>query len=79
MGIDLNKVYTTHDLAPGQEILFAATGITDGEILKGVRYFGAGSRTASIVMGAKSQFVRFIDTVHMNERGKNMPIRLERY
>lgn len=79
MGIDLNKVYTTKDLAPGEEVLFAATGITDGEILKGVRYFGAGSRTASIVMGAKSSFVRFIDTVHMNERGAKAPIRLERY
>ena len=79
MGIDLNKVYTTRDLAPGEEVLFAATGITDGEILKGVRYFGAGARTYSIVMGAKSQFVRFIDTVHMNDKMQKTPIRLERY
>jgi fructose-1,6-bisphosphatase II len=79
MGIDLKKVYFTKDLAPGDEILFAATGITDGEILKGVRFFGAGARTYSIVMGAKSKFVRFIDTVHMSENGKQTPIRLERY
>ena len=79
MGIDLDKVYTTHDLAPGKEVLFAATGITDGEILKGVRYFGAGARTYSIVMGASTNFVRFIDTVHMEDGARKVPIRLERY
>jgi fructose-1,6-bisphosphatase II len=77
MGIDLDKVYTTTDLAPGNEILFAATGITDGEILKGVRFFGAGARTASIVMGASTRFVRFIDTVHMADGQLKTPIRLE--
>jgi fructose-1,6-bisphosphatase II len=77
MGIDLDKVYTTTDLAPGREILFAATGITDGEILKGVRFFGAGARTASIVMGASTRFVRFIDTVHMVDGQLKTPIRLE--
>jgi fructose-1,6-bisphosphatase II len=78
MGVDPDKVYHTMDLAPGNEILFAATGITDGEILKGVRYFGSGTRTYSIVMGAKSRFVRFIDTVHMNESLKGFtPVRLE--
>ncbi|MDB5097990.1 MAG: fructose,6-bisphosphatase, class [Cyanobacteria bacterium RYN_339] len=79
MGIDETKVYFTRDLAPGNEILFAATGITDGEILKGVRFFGNGQRTYSIVMGAKSKFVRFIDTVHMEDRPTKAPIRLERY
>ena len=79
MGIDLDKVYTTTDLAPGKEILFAATGITDGEILKGVRFFGSGARTYSIVMGAASKFVRFIDTVHMEDTVRKTPIRLERY
>ncbi|MEB3285034.1 MAG: class II fructose-bisphosphatase [Candidatus Sericytochromatia bacterium] len=79
MGIDLDKVYSTVDLAPGKEILFAATGITDGEILKGVRFFGAGARTYSIVMGASTRFVRFIDTVHMADTPRTTPIRLERY
>lgn len=79
MGIDVAKVYKTHDLAPGQEILFAACGITDGEILRGVRLFGQGARTSSIVMGAKSQFVRFIDSVHLKEGERRHPIRLERF
>lgn len=79
MGISLSKVYTTHDLAPGQEILFAACGITDGEILRGVRLFGQGARTSSIVMGAKSHFVRFIDSVHLKEGERRHPIRLERF
>ncbi len=80
MGIDLDRVYLTRDLAPGTDVLFAATGITDGEILRGVRFFGGGARTHSIVTGAKSQFVRFIDTVHSDEqRGQRMPIiRLDR-
>jgi fructose-1,6-bisphosphatase II len=79
MGIDADKVYFTKDLAPGDEILFAATGITDGEILRGVRFFGNGQRTYSIVMGAKSRFVRFIDTVHQGDKIGKTPIRLERY
>ncbi|HEY9855152.1 MAG TPA: class II fructose-bisphosphatase [Stenomitos sp.] len=77
MGVDLDKVYTTNDLAPGKEIIFAATGITEGDILHGVRYYGAGHRTYSLVMGASSGLIRFIDSVHMND--KTTPVVLERF
>ena len=69
MGIhDLKRVYTTAELAPGKEIIFAATGVTDGSILKGVRFFGEGTRTQSLVMTLSSRHVRFIDTVHLSKR-----------
>lgn len=67
MGIDPSedKVYLTEDLVPGDELVFAATGVTDGDTLQGVRYFGYGTRTHSIVMSYKSGMVRFVDTIHM--------------
>lgn len=64
MGYDLNKIYTTDDLCAGQNIFFSATGITDGELLKGVRYFGGGARTETLVMRSKSGTVRRIEAVH---------------
>src|SRR5207248_5961631 len=49
MGIkDKKKIYTSKDLAPGKQIIFAATGVTDGALMKGVRFFGEGTRTSSI-------------------------------
>jgi fructose-1,6-bisphosphatase class II len=69
MGVqDLKKVYSTDDLAPGKEIIFAATGVTDGSLLKGVRFFGEGTRTQSLVMTLSTRRVRFIDTVHLSKR-----------
>lgn len=69
MGIqDLKKVYSTHDLAPGNEIIFAATGVTDGTLLKGVRFSGDGIRTQSLVMTLSTRQVRFIDSVHLSKR-----------
>jgi fructose-1,6-bisphosphatase II len=68
MGIDLDRVYTTADLAKGENLIFAATGITDGELFKGVHYFGGGARTHSLVMTYRSGTMRFIDTVHIVER-----------
>src|SRR5678816_2866203 len=66
MGIrDPNKVYDTDDLAPGKKIIFAATGVTDGALLKGVRFFGAGKRTHSMVMTTESRHIRFVDTLHI--------------
>ncbi len=67
MGLDPSeeRVYTTEDLVPGDEIVFAATGITTGDTLAGVRYFGTGIRTHSIVMAYKSGMIRFVDTIHM--------------
>jgi fructose-1,6-bisphosphatase II / sedoheptulose-1,7-bisphosphatase len=75
MGInDPDKVYDTNDLAPGKKIIFAATGVTDGALLKGVRFFGAGKRTHSLVMTTESKHIRFVDTLHI-EGGPDTVIR----
>ncbi|HLE61487.1 MAG TPA: class II fructose-bisphosphatase [Pyrinomonadaceae bacterium] len=75
MGIkDSNKVYDTNDLAPGKRIIFAATGVTDGALLKGVRFFGSGKRTHSVVMTTESRHIRFVDTLHI-EGGPDTVIR----
>lgn len=68
MGIkDKKKVYRAQDLAPGKNIVFAATGVTDGSLLKGVRFFGEGIRTQSLVMTHSTGKVRFIDTTHVHQ------------
>jgi fructose-1,6-bisphosphatase class II len=75
MGIsDPDKVYDTNDLAPGKKIIFVATGVTDGALLRGVRFFGAGKRTHSLVMTTESRHIRFVDTVHV-EGGPDTVIR----
>lgn len=67
MGIkDPKQIYTTNDLAPGRKILFAASGVTNGAILKGVRFFGDGIRTQSLIMTTEKRYVRFIDTMSLN-------------
>ena len=69
MGIkDPKRIYDTEDLAPGKKIIFAATGVTEGNLLKGVRFFGEGIRTQSLVMTLESRQVRFIDTVLLEKR-----------
>jgi len=69
MGIkDVKKIYTTTELAPGKEIIFAATGVTEGSLLKGVRFFGDGIRSQSLVMTLSTRRVRFIDSVHVSKR-----------
>ncbi|CAA9292793.1 MAG: Fructose-1,6-bisphosphatase, GlpX type [uncultured Chloroflexi bacterium] len=65
MGIDPERVYDTHELASGENLIFSATGVTDGALLKGVRFFGGGARTHSLVMGLASRTIRFVDTVHV--------------
>jgi fructose-1,6-bisphosphatase class II len=68
MGItDLNKVYRTEELAPGPSVIFAAAGVTDGALLKGVRFFGDGVRTHTLVMTTVPHQVRFIDTIHAKD------------
>ena len=68
MGIkDLRKVYTSKDLASGENIIFAATGVTDGSLMKGVRFFGDGVRTSSLIMQSKPARIRFIDTIHVEQ------------
>jgi fructose-1,6-bisphosphatase class II len=69
MGIeDTGKIYTTQELAPGRNIVFAASGVTDGNLLQGVRFFGDGTRTQSIVMTHLPARVRFVDTVHLENK-----------
>jgi fructose-1,6-bisphosphatase II len=66
MGIrDKKRIYTASDLAPGKNLIFAATGVTDGALMKGVRFFGEGTRTSSIVMTRRSGKVRFVDSIHL--------------
>jgi fructose-1,6-bisphosphatase class II len=68
MGIpDIDRVYRTEDLAPGKSIIFAAAGVTDGALLRGVRFFGDGTRTHTLVMTTVPHQVRFIDTIHAKD------------
>jgi fructose-1,6-bisphosphatase II len=68
MGIsDFTKVYTSKDLACGDNIIFAATGVTDGTLMKGVRFFGDGVRTSSLIMQSRPSRIRFIDTIHVEQ------------
>src|SRR5262245_11297257 len=67
MGIsDPKRIFTERDLAPGPEIIFAATGVTDGSFMRGVRFFGHGVRTSSLVMSLSDHQIRFIDAVHLD-------------
>ena len=64
MGItDLQRIYTERDLAPGPHVIFAATGVTDGSLLRGVRFFGHGCRTSSLLMSLQEHRIRFVDSV----------------
>jgi fructose-1,6-bisphosphatase/sedoheptulose 1,7-bisphosphatase-like protein len=66
MGItDFKRIYRSRDLAPGDEIIFAATGVTDGTLMRGVRFFGDGIRTSSVIMQNKPHRIRFIDSIHV--------------
>lgn len=77
MGIsDVNKIYTADQLAPGKNIIFAATGVTDGPLMTGVRFFGEGVRTSSIVMKMASHKVRFIESIHL-EPSPDIKIRFQ--
>ncbi len=73
---DETKVYRTEDLASGDQLVFAATGVTTGELLQGVRFFGGGARTQSLVMAYQTKQVRFVDTVHMFDRDRPPAVRL---
>jgi len=63
-GYDLDRVRTTDDLVSGEDVFFAATGVTDGDLLRGVRYRGDGASTQSLVMRSKSGTIRTIDASH---------------
>lgn len=63
-GIDVDKVYTTEELVSGEDVFFAATGVSSGELLKGVRYFSGGAQTQSLAMRCRSGTSRWIDAWH---------------
>jgi fructose-1,6-bisphosphatase II len=66
MGItDFKRIYRSKDLASGENIVFAATGVTEGTLMKGVRFFGDGIRTTSLVMQTHPHRIRFIDSIHV--------------
>ena len=71
MGVaDFEQKHTELTLAPGEHIIFAATGVTDGELLRGVTYFGSGCRTHSLVMSLENpRRVRFVETIHVDDDG----------
>ena len=64
MGVkDLEKIYAIDELARGS-VMFAATGVTNGEFLNGVRFFGGGATTNSVVMRSQTGTVRYITSIH---------------
>jgi fructose-1,6-bisphosphatase II len=69
MGVkDTKRIYDTTDLAPGKKMIFACTGVTDGNLLRGVRFFGEGIRTQSMILTLDNRQVRFIDSVQLEKR-----------
>ena len=74
MGVDFGRIYKTDDLAPGEHIIFAACGVTQGSMLGGVHLFGEGVRTSSLILNRHPRRVRFVDTVHVNE-GEGITVR----
>jgi fructose-1,6-bisphosphatase II len=76
MGItDFRRIYSSADLASGESITFVATGVTDGALMKGVRFFGHGTRTSSVVMQNQPHQIRFIDTIHVDRTDQDLRIR----
>jgi fructose-1,6-bisphosphatase class II len=69
MGIkDTKQIYQASDLASGESVIFAASGVTDGTLMRGVRFFGDGIRTSSVIMQTHPHQVRFIDSIHVDPR-----------
>lgn len=76
MGIrDPKRIYDTADLAPGKKIIFACTGVTPGGLLRGVRFFGGGTRTQSLIMTYEDRQIRFIDSVHLEKGSTDVRVR----
>jgi fructose-1,6-bisphosphatase II len=72
MGVrDIGQVFGIGDLASGDDLMFAATGVTDGDLLRGVRFFGGGARTHSIAVRRRSGTARFIEATHRFDRRPN--------
>jgi fructose-1,6-bisphosphatase II len=67
-GYDLEKVLSTDDLVSGDDVFFACTGVTDGDLVEGIRYRGNSARTQSVVMRSRSGTVRIVDAIHRREK-----------
>ncbi|HVS14603.1 MAG TPA: class II fructose-bisphosphatase [Thermoanaerobaculia bacterium] len=67
LGCDTARIYQTEDLAPGEQILFCCSGVTSGELLRGVRFFGGGCRTSTLLMSLSRRIIRFVDTIHRED------------
>ena len=67
MGIkDLKQIFRAEDLASGRDIIFAAAGVTNGDLMKGVRFFGEGIRISSLIMQTNPHRIRFIDSIQVH-------------
>ncbi|MGH9464142.1 MAG: fructose-bisphosphatase class II, partial [Thermoanaerobaculia bacterium] len=66
---DLDRLYTTEDLAPGEEIVLSSTAVTGDRLFQGVRFFGGGCRTSTLLMSLPRRLIRFVDTIHRDEDG----------
>jgi fructose-1,6-bisphosphatase class II len=64
---DFDRIYSTEDLAPGDQILFSSTGVTDGQLLTGIRFFGNGHRSSTLFMSLPRKLIRFVDTIHRED------------
>ncbi|MDZ7962477.1 MAG: class II fructose-bisphosphatase [Aulosira sp. DedQUE10] len=72
---DPDKVYDAHELASGETVLFAGSGITSGNLMEGVRFFKGGARTQSLVISNQSKTARFVDTIHMFDEPRTIQVR----
>jgi fructose-1,6-bisphosphatase II len=64
---DVDRIYRRNDLAPGENLLFCCTGVTDGQLLRGVRFFGGGYRTSTLFMSLNRKMIRFVDSISREE------------
>lgn len=74
LGKDTTKIYSTEELAPGENIVFSCTGVTDGELMRGVRFFGGGARSTTLLMSLKRRMIQFVETIHRED--VNSPVYL---
>lgn len=68
MGVKVDKIYSMDELAPGKNLIVSATGVTNGDLLKGVRFFGGGARSHTLLMTNKPHNIHFLDTTHVFDK-----------
>ncbi len=66
---DLDRLYTTEELAPGEDLCVSSTAVTGDRVFEGVRFFGGGCRTSTLLMSLPGRIIRFVDTIHRDEDG----------